>query len=101
MGFFGKLFGSERKKQDFGTEHQSAPSISKMEPRGSMSTSTMAKDPVCGMDVDVNTSAAKSDYQGQTYYFCAPACKVQFDKDPAKYANGTATGGQNQKRSCC
>ncbi len=27
----------------------------------------MAKDPVCGMDVDEKTTAGKSEYKGQTY----------------------------------
>ena len=45
----------------------------------------MAKDPVCGMDVDPKTAAGKSEYYGQAYYFCSPGCKKSFDKDPAKY----------------
>ena len=46
----------------------------------------MAKDPVCQMDVDPKSAAAESKYQGQTYYFCAVACKAKFDADPRKYA---------------
>ena len=46
----------------------------------------MAKDPVCGMMVDEAKAAGKSEYQGQTFYFCAPICKKKFDQDPAKYA---------------
>jgi P-type Cu+ transporter len=46
----------------------------------------MMKDPVCGMSVDPKTAAAKSDYQGQTYYFCSAGCKTSFDKEPKKYA---------------
>jgi YHS domain-containing protein len=45
----------------------------------------MAKDPVCGMDVDEQGAAGKSEYKGQTYYFCSPGCKRSFDKDPEKY----------------
>lgn len=45
----------------------------------------MAKDPVCGMDVDPKTAAGKSDYQGMTYYFCSSGCKKAFDKEPQKY----------------
>ncbi len=45
----------------------------------------MAKDPVCGMDVDEKTAAATSEFQGRTYYFCAAGCKRAFDKEPAKY----------------
>ena len=46
---------------------------------------TMAKDPVCGMEVDPQQAARTSEYQGQTYYFCAPGCKKSFDKEPEKY----------------
>ena len=45
----------------------------------------MAKDLVCGMEVDPNTAPARSEHKGKTYYFCAPGCKVAFDKDPEKY----------------
>lgn len=46
---------------------------------------TVAKDPVCGMDVDERNAPAKSEYKGQTYYFCARGCKVAFDKEPERY----------------
>jgi YHS domain-containing protein len=54
----------------------------------------MAKDPVCGMEVDEKTAAGKSEYQGKTYYFCSPGCKQAFDKEPEKYlgASGENTG---------
>lgn len=45
----------------------------------------MAQDPVCHMEVDEDTAQWTSEYQGQTYYFCAPGCKASFDKDPEKY----------------
>ena len=47
----------------------------------------MAKDPVCGMNVDEKKAAAKSEYQGQSYYFCSAGCKAAFDKEPQKYAS--------------
>jgi YHS domain-containing protein len=56
----------------------------------------MAKDPVCGMDVDEKTAPAKSEYNGQTFYFCAPGCKVSFDKNPEKYV-GKETSSTNKK----
>ena len=49
----------------------------------------MAKDPVCGMDVDEKTAAATAEYQGTTYYFCAPGCKKAFEKEPEKYVHNT------------
>jgi P-type Cu+ transporter len=45
----------------------------------------MAKDPVCGMDVDPTTATHKTEYRGQTYYFCAPGCKTAFEAGPRKY----------------
>lgn len=45
----------------------------------------MATDPVCKMTVDEQKAAAKSESKGQTYYFCAPACKAKFDKNPSAY----------------
>lgn len=46
----------------------------------------MAKDPVCGMDVEEAKAAGKSEYKGKTYYFCSAGCKAAFDKQPDKYA---------------
>ncbi len=45
----------------------------------------MAIDPVCNMEVDESTAAAKSQYKGKTYYFCCQHCKMAFDKEPEKY----------------
>lgn len=46
---------------------------------------TTVKDLVCGMDIDPATAAGKSDYNGQTYYFCSLGCKKAFDENPEKY----------------
>ncbi|MCX6751218.1 MAG: YHS domain-containing protein [Candidatus Nomurabacteria bacterium] len=40
-------------------------------------------DPVCGMKV--SSDLLKTDYQGESYFFCAEHCKEQFDKDPEIY----------------
>ena len=47
-------------------------------------------DPVCGMEIDSETAAGKSEYQGQTYYFCSPGCKQDFDEDPGQYVKGSS-----------
>lgn len=52
----------------------------------------MAKDPVCGMEVDEKNAAGTAEHNGKTYYFCSPGCKVAFEKDPHKYAHSD-TGG--------
>ena len=48
----------------------------------------MAKDPVCGMNVDEKTAKLKSEYMDKTYYFCNQMCKTSFDKNPKKYVSG-------------
>jgi len=45
----------------------------------------MAKDVVCGMDVDESTAPAVSEHNGKTYYFCCEHCKQNFEQDPEKY----------------
>ena len=52
----------------------------------------MAIDPVCKMEVDEEKAAATAEYQGQTYYFCAPGCKVAFEKEPEKYLEAEEEG---------
>ena len=42
-------------------------------------------DPVCGMQIDSEKAAGKSEYQGQTYYFCSEDCKKSFDANPKQY----------------
>lgn len=48
----------------------------------------MSIDPVCKMEVKEKTAAAKSEYKGKTYYFCAVGCKKAFDKNPDKFLKG-------------
>jgi YHS domain-containing protein len=45
----------------------------------------MAKDPVCGMEVNEETAKFTSEHEGQTYYFCNKHCKMQFEKNPKDY----------------
>jgi Cu+-exporting ATPase len=51
----------------------------------------MAKDPVCGMQVDEQRAAGKQEYQGQTYYFCSAGCAQQFERDPQRYVRQGTT----------
>ena len=43
------------------------------------------KDPVCGMEVDTETSALSYEYGGRTYWFCSRGCLLDFKDDPEKY----------------
>jgi uncharacterized protein len=56
----------------------------------------MAKDPVCGMQVDEQGSPSSS-YQGKTYYFCGQSCKDEFDEDPARFIGKESTQSQSGK----
>lgn len=42
-------------------------------------------DPVCGMAVDPTNASRSAEYQGQTYYFCAPACRKSFLQEPGRF----------------
>jgi len=45
-----------------------------------------ARDPICGMTVNLTTAKHRSEFCGDSYYFCCAGCKQTFDKEPAKYA---------------
>ena len=50
-----------------------------------MKTTTVVKDPVCGMEVETASAAGHSENKGQTYYFCGSGCKEKFDANPDHY----------------
>lgn len=45
----------------------------------------MARDPVCGMDVDPARAHFTAEHGGRTYYFCSRGCMLDFSDDPARY----------------
>ena len=55
---------------------------------------TTALDPVCGMDVEVASARHISSYHGQTFYFCCPACKREFEREPERFL------AVNEKEMC-
>ena len=54
--------------------------------------SETAIDPVCGMEVEIATAQWTQEYNGETYYFCAPGCRFTFTEDPEKYVQGGPVG---------
>ena len=67
--------------------------ISNLELPIAQSPALEALDPVCGMTVEIATAHFSSEYNGETYYFCAAGCKRSFDKEPGKYVQTeTSTG---------
>jgi xanthine dehydrogenase accessory factor len=49
-----------------------------------------AKDPICGMMVDVGNAKYRSEFRGNAFYFCCAGCKQKFDKQPDQYALAAA-----------
>jgi len=47
-------------------------------------------DLVCGMTVAAEKSNRPFEYEGTTYYFCAPGCRTSFEKDPSSFISQEA-----------
>ena len=65
----------------------------------------MTRDRVCGLPVDrqstrglIAEAAYKSDYEGQTYYFCSLRCKQQFDQNSERHSKGSWLGGEDLEK---
>ena len=63
-----------------------------------MSSTTVVKDPVCGMEVETANAAGHTEHAGQTYYFCCSKCKEKFENNPAQYLDKQAV---KPKSGCC
>ncbi len=50
------------------------------------------KDPVCGMEIEAEQAAKKTEHNGKTVYFCSDACHEKFMEDPEKYTEVETTG---------
>ena len=46
---------------------------------------TTAIDPVCGMDVDKETTPFRFEHNGTMYYFCSRGCMLDFEENPDKF----------------
>jgi hypothetical protein len=57
-----------------------------------------AKDPVCGMQVQIAHAPGTASYDGTAYYFCSDHCQHRFTADPARHAMpGPASGAQHSQ----
>jgi Ala-tRNA(Pro) deacylase len=43
-------------------------------------------DMVCGTAIEKEHARGRSEYRGETYYFCSQRCKMEFDDNPRAYA---------------
>ena len=57
-------------------------------------TTSVTKDPVCGMTVDEKT-ALHAEREGKTFYFCSEHCRAKFLSTPAGAKPQGESGG------CC
>jgi Cu+-exporting ATPase len=62
-------------------------------------TTAKVKDPVCGMMVDPQKSAAKVGHGGKTYYFCSAQCAERFEKNPENFLAAPGTAGMEHHSS--
>ena len=46
-----------------------------------------AKDPVCGMSVDMQNAKYHSELRGNSWYFCSARCQAKFGADPDQFLN--------------
>ena len=44
----------------------------------------IAIDPVCGMQVRIETAQLTTEHEGTTYYFCGKGCKLDFEDEPER-----------------
>jgi Cu2+-exporting ATPase len=62
--------------------------LKKYEPKGmeTKEEKRKVKDPVCGMELEPEMAYSKTEYAGNTFYFCSKQCEEEFKKNPEKYA---------------
>jgi RND family efflux transporter MFP subunit len=63
-------------------------------------TGKIARDPVCGMNIDEDSARAAGnylEYRGQTYFFCDPKDREDFRKEPERYLKSPMAQGSMPK----
>ncbi len=56
---------------------------------GKGGTAPSAIDPVCGMQVDPERTAARHEHGGRTYFFCCDGCRDRFRAEPERYLSAS------------
>ena len=70
----------------------------KNNPSAADGSAALVKDPVCGMEINPETSAGSFEYGGKVYFFCSKSCLERFQADPSRYLNVSPTAGQTPLR---
>jgi Cu+-exporting ATPase len=52
-------------------------------------TTTLGRDPVCGMMVDPSAGTPRYEHEGHTYHFCSERCRERFAAAPEDYVTAT------------
>jgi YHS domain-containing protein len=73
-----------------GAQRTPAPPVGRIlraEHRFTLGDTTLAieTDPVCGMQVDTETSDLKLEHDGNTYWFCGRGCLLEFRDEPDRF----------------
>jgi YHS domain-containing protein len=55
-------------------------------------------DPVCGMSLTSQRVAARTTREGQSFYFCGPACRRLFEASPSRFSAYTPSGQKEPTR---
>jgi P-type Cu+ transporter len=53
----------------------------------------MAKDPVCGMEVNEQEAIGRLEYEGKPYFFCSAVCMDEFKDNPEGVLAGDSDSG--------
>jgi YHS domain-containing protein len=63
----------------------------------------VVRDPVCGMELEVERAAGRRTLDGRTLYFCSRKCLDQFDEDPKRFAGQAepSRSGHHGHGGCC
>lgn len=73
-----------RRSVESGNNQTSLP-MTEETPTTNEDTHETAIDPVCGMTVEVAVARHRTNYDGRDFYFCCPACKRLFERNPQEY----------------
>jgi xanthine dehydrogenase accessory factor len=76
-----ELRASREQRPDLPRQEQAQ----ELEPPAPSDTASTATDPVCGMMVEIATARHHSVLHDRDYYFCCPACKRLFERNPQEY----------------
>ncbi|MDP9116961.1 MAG: permease [Actinomycetota bacterium] len=63
------------------------------------SSGRYAKDPVCGMQVEIEHAPATARVNGQHYWFCSDHCQQRFSADPDRHSRVDAQSGAAQQHT--